>query len=133
MAEIKVYRNYEFIDKDPVIGHVKSMIEKERLIKKPGIVHELSGVSRATLHNWFHGNTRRPQYATIMAVAVSLGYTMGFKQERRIDVESERKAAARWATQQLNKKKAEKQKLIAARKANKERNLAHAGHFNRAD
>lgn len=126
MASIKVYRNYEFIDKDPVIDQVKDMIEKERLLKKPGIVHELSGVSRATLHNWFYGETRRPQYATVMAVATALGYQPGFKQVQRIDVEQERKAAAKWAERQETKRKAEKARLIAARKA------ARAGHVSDA-
>jgi hypothetical protein len=117
MAKIMVYRNYEFIDKDPVIDQVKSMVEKERLLKKPGIVHELSGVSRATIHNWFFGNTRRPQYATIMAVASSLGYQMGFKQATRIDVAAERKAAAKWRMAQMTKAQRAKERLIAQRKA----------------
>lgn len=117
MADIKIYRNYEFIDKDPVIEQIKGMVEKERLLKKPGIVHELSGVSRQTIHNWFYGETRRPQYATIMAVASSLGYRVGFRHEAQINVEAERKAAAKWRTRQEAKKAAEKQRLIAARKA----------------
>jgi len=117
MAQIKVYRNYEFIDKDPVIERVKEMVEKERLLKKPGIVHELSGVSRATLFNWFEGTTRRPQYATVMAVAAALGYQSGFRRERVIDVEHERKAAAKWAERQESKAKTAKERLIAQRKA----------------
>lgn len=126
MASIKVYRNYEFIDKDPVIDQVKDMIEKERLLKKPGIVHELSGVSRATLHNWFYGETRRPQYATVMAVAAALGYQSGFRRINKIDVEQERREAAKWAERQETKRKAEKARLIAARKA------ARAGHVSGA-
>lgn len=129
MADIKVYRSYQFIDKDPVIDQVKDMIEKERLLKKPGIIHELSGVSKATLHNWFYGETRKPQYATVMAVATSLGYRQGFRHEEHINVENERKAAAKWRERQEAKKKAEKERLIAARKAardNKNNQSAHA-------
>lgn len=132
MADIKVYRNYQFIDKDPVIEQIKEMVEKERLLKKPGIVHELSGVSRATIHNWFYGDTRCPRYATVMAVATSLGYRAGFRHEEKINVEAERRAAAKWRERQEAKKEAEKQRLIAARKAAKASNqTAHGAGFNR--
>jgi hypothetical protein len=126
MAKIMVYRNYEFIDKDPVIDQVKIMIEKERLLKKPGIIHELSGVSRSTIHNWFYGTTRRPQYSTVMAIAASLGYQSGFKQITKIDVAAERKAAARWREAQDAKAKRAKERLIAQRKAAKASGERHA-------
>jgi transcriptional regulator with XRE-family HTH domain len=32
-----------------------------------------SGVSPATIGNWFHGRTRRPQFCTVMAVTKALG------------------------------------------------------------
>jgi len=121
MAEVKIYRSYEFIDKDPVIDQVKTMIEKERLLKKPGIIHEISGVSRATIHNWFYGETRRPQYATVMAIAHSLGYQSGFRQTEKVNVEAARKAATKWRERQEEKKKTAKARLIAARKAAKTR------------
>jgi hypothetical protein len=123
--KIKVYRSYEFIDKDPVIERIREMIEKERLLKKPGIVHELSGVSRQTIHNWFYGETRRPQYATVMAVAGSLGYQPNFRQVERIDVEAERKAAAKWRARQEAKIAAAKASLIASRKAARAASGAH--------
>jgi transcriptional regulator with XRE-family HTH domain len=133
MAEVKIYRSYEFIDKDPVIGRIKEMIEKERLLKKPGIVHELSGISTQTLHKWFHGETRRPQHATIMAVALSLGYRMDFKQERSINVEHERRAAKKWEERQNAKRKAEKERLIAARKAARAASTAAGAAHSRRD
>jgi hypothetical protein len=32
-----------------------------------------SGVSATTLHNWFDGKTRRPQFATVLAAARGIG------------------------------------------------------------
>lgn len=120
MADIKIYRNYsEFDDmgKDPVIGRIRQMVEKEHLTKKLGIVHEISGVSRSTLYNWFNGETKRPQYATIMAVAAAMNYKMTFRQEERFDSEVALKEAKKWYAQQEAKKRAAKARLIASRRA----------------
>lgn len=102
---INLYRTYQFTDKDPVIDQLRTMLEDNGLLQKQKIVHELSGVSISTLHNWFKGNTKRPQHATIAAVSSSLGYEMEFRKARRIDVEAERIAAMRWANHQEAKKR----------------------------
>jgi transcriptional regulator with XRE-family HTH domain len=47
-------------------------------------VHVKSGVSKNTLYQWFDGKTRRPQYATVMAVARSLGYDMVLTKTNRV-------------------------------------------------
>lgn len=93
------------MDKDPVIDQIKSIIEDQGLEKKHKVVHELSGVSISTLHNWFLGNTKRPQHATIAAVSSSLGYEMEFRRARRVDVEKERELAAKWRSNQDAKEK----------------------------
>jgi len=36
-------------------------------------IEEKSGVSATTIRNWFEGDTKRPQYATVMAVINALG------------------------------------------------------------
>jgi hypothetical protein len=46
------------------------------------------------MKNWFHGSTRRPQHATIAAVAAALGYDMVFTKKRDINYEKELKRAA---------------------------------------
>jgi transcriptional regulator with XRE-family HTH domain len=102
-VRINVYRTYQFKDKDPVIDALRVILEENGLDGKHKTVHEISGVSQATLHNWFKGNTKRPQYATISAVSSSLGYETTFVRARRIDVEAERKAASRWAKYQEDK------------------------------
>ena len=69
---ISQYLSYSFVNKDPIIDHVRSMLDKEGASYKD--VNEKSGVSTNTLYQWFDGKTKRPQYATVMAVARSLGY-----------------------------------------------------------
>lgn len=105
---INVYRTYQFKDKDPVIDALRTIIEENGLGEKFKTVHEISGVSQSTLHSWFKGNTKRPQYATISAVSSSLGYETTFVRARRIDIEVERKAASRWAKYQEEKMKIER-------------------------
>lgn len=101
---VNVYRTYQFKDKDPVIDQIRTLLEDNGLTGKNKTVHEISGVSQATLHNWFKGTTRRPQYATIAAVSSSLGYETAFVRARQVDVEAERKAASRWAKYQDEKR-----------------------------
>jgi transcriptional regulator with XRE-family HTH domain len=119
MADIKIYRSYEHY-RDPIIDEVAASIENERLTKKLGIVAEISGLSRNTLSKWFSGETRRPQYATVMAVMGSLGYGhRGFRKLEPFNVETARKEASKWLDRQEAKKKTAKAKLIAQRKAAK--------------
>ena len=103
---LRLYRTYNFIDKNPVIDKTRTIIQDEGLIKRLGIVHELSGVSVTTLSNWFNGKTRSPQHATIVAVTSSLGYEERFVKTKTFDIEAEREIAAAW--QERQKKKAER-------------------------
>lgn len=74
MSDLKLYKSYSFTDKDPIIDKLRTMI------KDDGIEHnklaEQSGVSTATLWNWFYGQTKRPQFATVAAVVRSMGYEL---------------------------------------------------------
>lgn len=72
MQGLKLYKSYNFVNKDPVIDRVRSIVNKEDLSYSE--ISVKSGVAVSTLYNWFEGNTKRPQYATIMAVVRSLGY-----------------------------------------------------------
>src|ERR1700739_1300112 len=93
---IRVYRTYNYIDKNPVIDKVRTLVQDQGLIKKLGIVHEISGVATTTLDNWFNGTTRNPQHGTICAVVTSLGYQEEFVKKKEIDIDAERKVAAAW-------------------------------------
>jgi hypothetical protein len=103
MARISVYRTYNFIDKDPIIDKVRTVLQDEGLLKKRNIVSRLSGVSVGTMDKWFDGDTRKPQHATLAAVATAVGYEIGFKKIQRIDVDEELKVAADWRKRQLAK------------------------------
>lgn len=81
------YRSYSFVDKDPVIDRMRTLYQRSGLsYHQIGII---SGVSGSTLHNWFEGQTRRPQFATVAAFASSLGYAQTFKKKKQIDYEKE--------------------------------------------
>lgn len=122
-SSVHIYRTYRFIDKDPIIDAVKTMVHDEHL--KAGAVHEISGVSASTIHNWFDGDTRRPNNATVMAVASSLGYgrrdeitkdgrvVPGFAKLRDLDYQKEIEKQADFILKQNSgpKKKRRKRKL----------------------
>src|SRR5216684_8663630 len=117
MAEIKIYRYYEHY-RDPVCDEVKDMIEKENLGNKPAIVAEIATTSRQTVSRLLDGTTRRPHYATIMAITGSLGYRLkGWTRVERLNVEEALKEAKQWKERQEIKKQHAKERLIAARKA----------------
>lgn len=81
------YRSYNFVNKDPVIDRVRTLIQREGL--SYGEIHVISGVSAGTIHNWIEGETRRPQYATVAAVTSSLGYTQKFVKSKPVDFNRE--------------------------------------------
>ena len=70
MSELKLYKSYNFVDKDPVIDKMRGMLKG----RKYSEVAAQSGVSATTLYNWFEGGTKRPQYATVIAVTRALGF-----------------------------------------------------------
>lgn len=99
-----VYRNYSFLNKDPVIDKMRTLIRDEGL--KWHDAAKIADMSPATLDNWFKGSTRRPQFSSIASLTHSLGYSMEFRREgnKKIDVEAELKAAADFRLKQAKKK-----------------------------
>lgn len=103
------YRTYNFIDKDPIIAEMRKLIREEGLMAKLDLVHQLSGVSVSTLHNWFDGDTKSPQNRTVQAIATSLGYEAVWTKNKKLDIERELAAAKRWQEkQQAEREEAEK-------------------------
>lgn len=96
MAEFRSYRTYRYIQKNPVIDKVRTVLQDEGLFKNLRVVHEISGVAVATLDNWFHGDTKNPFHSTIAAVMSSVGYEETFQKTKDIDVEAERAAGKKW-------------------------------------
>jgi hypothetical protein len=129
MARIHVYRTYRWIDKDPIIGAVKTVVQDEKL--KYSMVHDISGVSSTTLHNWFDGDTRKPQNATVTAVTSALGYVrhdrlnrdgtviIGFEKARDLNWNKEIEKQADFMLQQAGKTKAGQQRKKRRRRAKK--------------
>ena len=66
-----LYRTYVFRDKDPVIDVLRTAKDDSKA--KTSAIAETSGVSPSTIHNWFMGKTRKPQFATVVAVARAIG------------------------------------------------------------
>lgn len=77
---LSLYKSYSFRDKDPVIDEVRTLMQATDKSYKD--IHNDSGVSVSTMYNWFEGTTKRPQYATVMAVVYALGYKAKFVRNR---------------------------------------------------
>ena len=77
---IKPYRTYSFRNKDPMIDKIRTVVEDSG--KGYLSIHETSGVSTTTLYNWFHGKTRRPQFASLNAVARALDHELQLVRKR---------------------------------------------------
>jgi len=67
------YKSYVFKDRDPILDVLATARADEGVTFKE--THARSGVSTSTLRNWERGKTRRPQFATVVAVARTYGAT----------------------------------------------------------
>ena len=116
MAELRMYRTYRWLprEKNPVIDKLRTIAQDEGVYKNLKVLHEISGVSTAALHGWWHGDTINPQHGTIMAVLTSLGWEEQFVKAKTIDVEKERVAGQAW----LAKRAEERGKPVKRKKAN---------------
>lgn len=91
-----LYRSYNFVDKDPVIDELRAVVQREGFMKRGGFakLSTLSGVSISAMDNWFNGETRRPQNASIEAVARAMGYRRaGFEHWKEVNFEAALKKA----------------------------------------
>jgi hypothetical protein len=125
MARLVIYRNYRFIDKDPIIDAVRTVVKSEEKLKNAH-VHQITGVATATLDNWFDGTTRKPQNATVCQVTGALGYVrrdtlnkdgtvaIGFVKARELDWRDEMEKQADWYLKHHDKPKKRKRKKKAA-------------------
>jgi hypothetical protein len=95
------------MDKDPIIDACKTVVRDEGLNNNQAAV--ISGVAPATLANWFDGETRRPNNATVTALTSALGYVrsdsinaktgrveVGFKRVKVSDWKEEREKALKF-------------------------------------
>lgn len=82
MSSLNLYKSYNFVDKDPVID-LMSGISQRNKISIPKIAAD-SGVSEATIRNWFFGKTKRPQFATVAAVMSAMGYRINWSFQDKV-------------------------------------------------
>lgn len=79
---IPTYKSYRFINKDPMIDKLRTVLQGAFPGQKRGMKIQYSaaslasGVKEGTLRNWFEGETKRPQFATLCAVARGAGYDL---------------------------------------------------------
>jgi transcriptional regulator with XRE-family HTH domain len=76
MTTLRLYKTYNFRNKDPVIDELRTL-KKDVKMSDADIANK-SGVSIGTLKGWFDGPVRRPQSATVEAVGRALGYKRGW-------------------------------------------------------
>lgn len=76
-----VYRTYSFVDEDPILGIMLSLVDDSKLSISE--VNERTNVSKTTLYNWRQRKTKRPQFCTIAAVAGAVGKSIGLVNKKR--------------------------------------------------
>ena len=88
---LQLYKAYVFKQgtKDPVIDKIHTMLEDAGVSYYKA--SEMSGVSASCISAWIEGETMRPQYATIAAVAGALGYETAFVKKEGASVISIKK------------------------------------------
>jgi hypothetical protein len=67
------YKAYPFISKDPIINVLRTLKSDTEMTNRQ--IQDGGGPTTGTLNSWFKGKTRRPQFATVAAAAVSMGAT----------------------------------------------------------
>ena len=72
------YKSYNFVDKDPMIDQVRTVIQDTKMTYKT--IAEASGVSALTIRKWLDGGTKKPQAATFNAVLRVCGYKLTIRQ-----------------------------------------------------
>ena len=68
------YNTYNFVDKDPIIDQLRTIIDGEKLDYNE--IADKAGVRVTTIMAWFYGLTRRPQFATVKAICLAVGYDL---------------------------------------------------------
>lgn len=69
-------RTYNFTNKDPVCDELANLVDAAGLrgAKNTGKVAILATLSKGTVDGILYGDTKKPQNATVMAIATSMGF-----------------------------------------------------------
>jgi transcriptional regulator with XRE-family HTH domain len=68
---ITSYTHYNFIDKDPIIDRIATIVKGMGLSYKE--VALMSGMHYSTIRALFIGKTRNPQFSTVARIVIGLG------------------------------------------------------------
>src|SRR5579862_2611174 len=68
---ISTYSSYNFVDQDPVVDVMRTILHDEGVNLQQAEV--ASRVRANTIKNWLNGETKKPQFATLNAVARAFG------------------------------------------------------------
>lgn len=68
------YLSYNFVDKDPLIDYVRTLVNDTHMTQKELSLQ--SGVNPQTIRKWLYGETKRPTAAALNAVLHVLGYKL---------------------------------------------------------
>jgi len=80
---INGYKSYSFKDHDPVLDQIDRLIELSGSPKMT-VIEAKSGVRASTLYNWHYRKTKRPQFATVLAVVRGLGARVRFEYQGKV-------------------------------------------------
>jgi hypothetical protein len=97
-------RTYRFIEKDPVIDELRTLVNEEGLSRRLNIVAILANLHPSTVKNMFHGDTKKPQNATVMGIVTSLGYARKWVKERKLNIDEEVEIAVTWNAREKEKR-----------------------------
>jgi hypothetical protein len=98
------------MDKDPICDELRTIVQDEGMGNRGTHLAELASLAPGTIHNLFHGDTRRPQHATVMAIITCLGYKRQIIKDRKLNIDEELVFARAW-------NKREKEKLTPRQKS----------------
>jgi isocitrate dehydrogenase len=122
-------RTYNFRDKDPVCDELANLVDAAGLRGKKNIgkVAMLATVAHGTVDGILYGDTKKPQNATVMAIATAMGFERKWVAsadkswnleaqltEARAFIKKERERMAREEAKPRKKKKTNL-KLVASR------------------
>jgi len=81
MSAFIKYKTYSFVDKDPIIDKVRTAVKDAGMTR--GEISRTSGVSTSCMRNWFEGDTKRPQFASVNAVLRAMDFELQIRKRSK--------------------------------------------------
>jgi hypothetical protein len=98
VGRMKLYKSYLFKDKDPVIDELRTIMQEREGgtgFRQYRAIELAGGPSVTCMANWFEGDTRRPQSASVEACGRAMGMRRQWVEDNRLlDQATKRRNAA---------------------------------------